>query len=359
MGYLFVKASTSPSSRGAGGTGFGGATLPTPCFWDIFRVLAIFPQTKQMPRSQLSVFPSAAQAGLQPSHISLATCREDSSRAAVAFCTICRFFGANMKLFRPKWHGVGVAQQRGCPGHPGGGRHPNPTSSPRTPSPLPDAGLVLAFICIFSSNSGTLLLLHTVASPSRASAQACPVCCEPRGCRPLGPPRFWATPHHHTAPMWLGARFLRSHSNFSLGTAVSALPQESPADGRKQARLLIIYQLLSLAIVAAESFLSPEVGQIHSILGHGGDPFPRAAGPALLCPRGEPSPRPVLEHGGFWGGSQCRPACTKGLGPLSSCHAGDASPWSAGGRGLSPSCGQEPLEGTALGLGAFAEPLPR
>lgn len=165
MGYLFVKASTSPSSRGAGGTGFGGATLPTPCFWDIFRVLAIFPQTKQMPRSRLSVFPSAAQAGLQPSHISLATCREDSARAAVAFCTICHFFGANTKLFRPKWHGVGVAQQGGRPGHPGGGRHLNPTSSPRPPSPLPDAGLVLAFICIFPPNSGSLLVLHKVASP--------------------------------------------------------------------------------------------------------------------------------------------------------------------------------------------------
>lgn len=201
MGYLFVKPSTSPSSRGAGGTGFGGATLPTPCFSDIFRVLAIFPQTKQTPRSLLSVFPSAAQAGLQPSHISLATCREDSARDGVAFCTIWHFLRANTKVFRPKWHGVGVAQQRGRPGHQGGGRHPNPTASHRAPSPLPDAGLVLVFICVFSPNSGSLLVLHKVASLSHASAQACPVCCKQWGCRPPRQPAFWTTPHHHTVPV--------------------------------------------------------------------------------------------------------------------------------------------------------------
>lgn len=80
MGYLSVKLSTSPSSRGSGGIRFGGATLPTLCFWDICRVLAIFPQTKQMPQNRLSIFPSDMQAGLQPSHISFATRREDSAR---------------------------------------------------------------------------------------------------------------------------------------------------------------------------------------------------------------------------------------------------------------------------------------
>lgn len=102
MGYLFVKPSTSPSSRGSGGIRSGGAALLTLCFSDIFRVFSIFPQTKQMPRARLGVFPSDVQAGLQPSHISCATCREDSARVRVAFCTICRFFKGKCSRFWTK-----------------------------------------------------------------------------------------------------------------------------------------------------------------------------------------------------------------------------------------------------------------
>lgn len=193
MGYLFVKPSTSPSSRGSGGIRSSGAALLTLCFSDIFRVFSIVPQTKQMPRTQLSVFPSDVQAGLQPSHISCATCTEDSTRDRVAFCTICPFLRGNTPDFGPKWHWEDVAEQKGHTGH-AGGNHPDPASSQSTPFSLPTCWPGAGVYIHVPLNAGCVLSLHKAAPLSGAAALACPLCCKERGCSLEGRRRFRATP---------------------------------------------------------------------------------------------------------------------------------------------------------------------
>lgn len=115
MGYLFVKPSTSPCSRGSWGIRFGGEAFPTPCFWDILNILSTFPQTKRMPRNLVSIFISDTHTWLQCSHISLASCKGLSAREQGDFCTIFHILSVHLRIFGENgswwaWHNRDTVQ---------------------------------------------------------------------------------------------------------------------------------------------------------------------------------------------------------------------------------------------------------